>query len=192
MAMKLRLPIGAVNGLAAALWLALGGVPPAHACGSIHDWVAKYSRQGAADRQRESALRELAGACGDYAGKASDVKLLEVLRDAVARGLDRALVQSVFDTYKCLSGVRGQGAYKELAAALDTSRCPSEERLQRWRSVKVDGALIRGAPDKTAKRIGWLDKGAVVERLAAVGAWLRIKTWDGRTGYVHESLLAKF
>ena len=189
---KIRPPKAIAAGLAVVFLLAAGGVTPAHACGSINHWSAKYFSQGASNGKRQSALRELVAVCGDYAGKASDVKLLEVLRDAVGRGLDRPLMQSVFDTYKCLSGARDKGAYMELKAALNTSRCPSVEDLERWRSVKVDGALIRAGPAKKAKRIGWLNKGAVVKKLGAEGAWHRIRTWGGQTGYVHGSLLAKY
>lgn len=178
--------------LGAALLLGLVGSRPAGACGSIHHWIAKYSGAGASDRSRESALRELSAVCGDYAGKASDPQLLDVLRDAVKRHLDTGLIQSVFDTYRCLSGVRDEGAYGELRAALDTSGCPTGERLKAWRESRVDDALIRGAPAKGAKRIGWLKKGAVVEKLGAEGDWVKVRTWTGLTGYVHGSLLADY
>lgn len=168
------------------------GSPPAHACGTIHDWLAKYEGAGGSDAQRESALQELAVACADYAGKASDPQLLEVLRDAVARHLDRGLIQSVFDTYRCLSGVREGAGYGDLAAALDTSACPSGEQLEAWYESSVDDALIRRGPERSADRIGWLHKGAVVEKLGVEGDWMRIRTWTGQTGYVHTSLLAKY
>ena len=165
---------------------------PARACGSIDHWIAKYSIAGASDMRKESALRELSAACGDYVGKASDAQLLDVLRDAVRRRLDARLVQSVFDTYGCLSGVRDDGAYGELTAALDTSGCPTGEQLKAWRESRVDGALVRSGPTKGAGRIGWLRKGAVVEALGADGDWIRVRTWTGLTGYVHGSLLAEY
>ena len=113
--------------LGAALLLGLASIQPARACGSIDHWIAKYSGAGASDRSRESALWELAAECGDYAGKASDAQLLDVLRNAVKRGLDTDLIQIVFDIYRCLPGVRDEGAYGEL-------RTPSIRRAVRPRS----------------------------------------------------------
>ncbi len=178
--------------LGTALLLGFASSQPARACGSIHHWIAKYSGAGVSDMSRESALRELSTVCGDYAGKASDPQLLDVLRDAVRRGLDTRRIQNVFNTYRCLSGVRDEGAYGELRAALDTSGCPTGEQLKAWRESRVDDALIRGAPAKGAKRVGWLRKGAVVEKLGAEGDWIKVRTWTGLTGYVHVSLLADY
>ena len=128
----------------------------------------------------------------DYAGKASDPQLLDVLRDAVKRGLDTGRIQSVFDTYRCLSGVRDDTGYGELTASLDTSGCPTDEQRKNWRESRVDDALIRRGPAKTAPRVGWLKKGAVVEKLGVDGEWLKVRTWQGLTGYVHGSLLADY
>ena len=178
--------------LGAAVLLGLASIQPARACGSIDHWIAKYSGAGASDRGRESALWELAAECGDYAGKSSDAELLDVLRDAVKRRLDTDLIQIVFDIYRCLSGVRDEGAYGELRATLDTSGCPTEEQLKAWGESRVDNALIHGAPAKSAKRVGWLRKGAVVEKLGAEGDWIKVRTWTGLTGYVHGSLLAEY
>jgi hypothetical protein len=61
----------------------------------------------------------------------------------IARGLDRGLVQRVFDTYMCLPGARGQAGYADLAATLVTAVRLSEEALANWSETTVDGALLR-------------------------------------------------
>ena len=67
--------------------------------------LAVISRIIGEDSCRKFKLVELKG-CGGYFGKRSDRLLLPVLKDAVARGLDKKLVQRVFERYRCIPGAR--------------------------------------------------------------------------------------
>ena len=177
-----------------AMIVAIGMAGPAGACGSVQDWTAKYLATGQSDAGRASALAELSG-CGGYYGKASDLLLLPVLRDAVARGYDAALVQATFDRYRCIPGAREADGYESLMAALDASRCPTVGDRANWLVVRVDSANLRAGADLSAAPVGHLQAGQVVARHAIAGDWYEVTTWAGAadvTGYVHGSLVEPY
>ncbi len=164
--------------------------PPAMACGELQGWIEKYQSPEAGDASRQTALRKLAGPCKGYIAVTSDELLLEVLHDALRRQYDKASVQAVFARYRCLSGVTEQEDYGVLATALDTTACPSGFDRQNWFVVAVSGALLRSRPTKRSKRVGWVKRGIVVEKLAKSGDWLKVRTWSNKTGFIREDLLA--
>ncbi len=164
--------------------------PPAMACGDLRGWIEKYQSPEAGDASRQTALRELAGPCKGYVAVTSDELLLVVLQDALRRPYDKALVQAVFARYRCIPGVAEQEDYGVLAKALDTTACPTGRDLQNWFVVAVSGALLRARSSKSSKRVGFVKRGIVVERLAESGDWLKIRTWRNQTGFIHQDLLA--
>lgn len=174
-------------GLGFAAWLGWPGA--ASACGTVQDWVARYGDPKASEAGRTGALIELASYCGDYFGAESDRALVPVLSDALARGHDGALVQRVFDRFRCLSATRGEMAREALAARLDTKGCPGASALARWRRVAADGVNLRSGPSRSATRLATLPRNAVVEAMGNDGAWLRVRTFAGVDGFIHGTLL---
>jgi hypothetical protein len=174
--------------------VAIGMAGPAGACGSVRDWTANYLAPGQSDEGRVSALAELSG-CGGYHGKSSDLLLLPVLEDAVARGYDAALVQAAFDRYRCIPGANNAHGYEVLATALDASRCPTVGERANWFVVRVESANLRAGPDLSTAPIGHLQTGQVVERHTIAGDWYEVTSWAGAsdvTGYVHGSLVEPY
>ena len=164
--------------------------PPAMACGDLQGWVDKYQSPEASDASRQTALRKLAGPCKGYIAVTSDELLLDVLQDALQRSYDKALVQAVFGRYRCISGVAAEENYDVLEKALDTNACPTGFDRQNWFVVAVSGALLRSRPTKRSKRVGWVKRGIVVEKLAESGNWLKVRTWGNKTGFIRLDLLA--
>lgn len=184
----------ALIAVALAALATIGAAAPAAACGAVQDWTAKYLAPAQSDAGRRAALVELSG-CGGYYGKGSDLLLLPVLQDAVERGTDSALVQAVFDRYRCLPGARDAAGYGALAGALDTARCPTAGDRANWFVVRVDSANLRAGPSLSAARIGHLQAGQVVARLLLAGEWYEVTSWAGAadiTGYVHGALLEPY
>ena len=163
---------------------------PAQACDDLQGWVEKYQNTEATDVSRQAALRELSGPCGGYIAVTSDEALLDVLLDAVRRTYDKALVQAVFARYRCIPGVAEEEDYGVLTRVLDTTTCPTGKDRQNWFVVAASGGLLRAGPSKSSKRIGFVKRGIVIEKLAQSGDWLKIRTWRNQTGFIHESLLA--
>lgn len=164
--------------------------PSAQACGDLHGWVEKYQSPEADDAARHNALRQLSGPCKGYVAVTSDELLLDVLHDALERAYDKALVQSVFARYRCIPGVEHEEGYGVLIKALDTTACPTATDRKNWFVVAVSGGLLRARASRTSKRVGLVKRGGVVEKLAKAGDWLKVTTWHGETGYIHQSLLA--
>jgi hypothetical protein len=165
-------------------------VQPAMACGDIQDWVVKYQHPDATDEDREKSLRQMAGPCRGYVAVTTDEYLLEILQDAIRRPYDKTLAQAVFSRYRCIPGVAEEEAYAELEDALDTTGCPSGYDRQNWFVVAVTGAFLRARSTKHSKRVGFLRRGVVVEKLGESGNWLKVKTWQNKTGFIHQDLLA--
>jgi hypothetical protein len=163
---------------------------PAVACGDLQGWVEKYQSPEASDTSRQNALRELAGPCGGYIAVTSDELLLDVLQDALRRSYDKNLVQAVFSRYRCIPGVAEDEDYGVLTKALDTTACPTGFERQNWFVVAVSGALLRSRPAKSSRRVGWVKRGIVVEKLAESGDWLKVKTWSNKIGFIRQDLLA--
>jgi hypothetical protein len=164
--------------------------PPAMACGELQGWIDKYQSPEANDDSRQTALRKLAGPCKGYIAVTTDELLLDVLRDALQRPYDKSLVQAVFSRYRCIPGVAEEEDYGVLEKALDTTACPTGFDRQNWFVVAVSGALLRSRPTKRSKRIGWVKRGIIVEKLAESGNWLKVRTWHNKTGFIRQDLLA--
>lgn len=164
--------------------------PQAMACADLQVWIEKYKSPEASDTSRQTALSKLAGPCRGYIAVTSDEFLLDVLRDALQRSYDKAVVQAVFARYRCIPGVAEEEDYDVLATALDTADCPTGVDRQNWFVVAVSGALLRSRPTKRSKRIGWVKRGIVVEKLSESGNWLKVRTWGNKIGFIHEDLLA--
>jgi len=62
-----------------------------------------------------------------------------------------------------------------------TTDCPTGFDLQNWLVVAVSTALLRSRATKRSKRVRWVKRGIVVEKLAETG---------DKTGFVHQDLLA--
>ena len=185
----MRLSIAVLSAL-----IAIAPVSGASACGTVGMWTRMYAGCGASDSCRRARLGELKG-CGGYYGKRSDRLLLPVLKDAVARGLHKTLVQRVFDRYRCIPGVRDMEGYKTLTRALNTAKCPTRAVLKRWFELRVSNANLRAAPSRSSMKVGWVLKGQVIERLQTAGAWYRVVSWAGATkvtGYIHASLVVPY
>jgi hypothetical protein len=163
--------------------------PSAMACGDFQRWIKKYQSPEANDKTRQTALRKLAGPCRGYVAVTSDEVLVGILQDALQRSYDKALLQAVFERYRCIPGVAEDEDYDVLTKAFDTSTCPTGSDRQNW-FVVADGGILRARPRKSSKRVGWVKRGVVVEKLAESGEWLKVKTWRNQTGFIHESLLA--
>lgn len=164
--------------------------PSALACGDLQGWIEKYQSAEASDAERQAALRELSGPCRGYVAVTSDEVLLDVLHDAVRRNYDKALVQAVFMRYRCIPGVAEEEGYGLLTKALDAADCPTAKDRQNWFVVAVSGALLRQRATKKSKRIGFVKRGIVVEKLGQSGDWLKVRTWRNQAGFIHQSLLA--
>ena len=163
----------------------------ASACDSLAGAATRFDR-AATPEAREAALAALAEPCDDYTGKASDAIVLRVLADALATGFDPAALRPAFESRRCLVGARRDERYAPVAAASDSGGCPSRADLLSWYDIKADGALVRARPEAGATPLAWLARGAVVERLAFAGEWIRVKTRDGAEGFVHSSLLRPY
>ena len=74
--------------------------------------------------------------------------------------------------------------------ALDTTDCRTGFDRQNWLVVAVSAALLRSRATKRSKRVGWVERGIVVEKLAETGDWLKVQTWGNKTGFIHQDLLA--
>ena len=129
--------------------VAIGMAGPAGACGSVRDWTANYLAPGQSDEGRVSALAELSG-CGGYHGKSSDLLLLPVLEDAVARGYDAALVQAAFDRLEAAAralkdNAQGDGAAETLQAELDKALADNAAlaKVTESASGRIDAAVVR-------------------------------------------------
>jgi len=162
----------------------------ATACRDLQGWIDAYQSREATDETRQNALRKMAGPCKGYIAVTSDEMLLEVLHDALRRPYDKALIQAVFSRYHCIPGVMEEEGYSDLTKALDTSACPTGIDLQNWFVVAVDGGFLRSRPTRNSKRTGFVKRGIVVERLDQSGEWLKVRTWNNQSGFIHESLLA--
>ncbi|NQV82733.1 MAG: SH3 domain-containing protein [Rhodospirillales bacterium] len=188
--MILRKNVAALAILSGLALFALSALaPPAMACGDLQGWIEKYQSPEATDASRQTALRKLAGPCDGYVAVTSDELLLDVLHDALRRPYDKALVQAVFARYRCIPGVAEEEGYGVLTKALDTTACPTGSDRQNW-FVVASGGLLRAGPSKSSRRVGWVKRGIVVEKLAESGEWLKVRTWQNKTGFIHESLLA--
>lgn len=177
-------------GLAVCVLSALA--PPAMACGDLHGWIEKYQDPEATDKSRLAALHQLAGQCSGYIAVTSDELLLDVLQDAIRRAYDKTLVQAVFSRYRCIPGVAGDEDYGSLVEALDTSECPSGYERQNWYVVAVSGALLRSRPTTKSRRVGWVKRGVIVEKLDESGDWLKVRTWRNKVGFIRQDLLAYY
>ncbi len=180
--------------LAAAALIAAVPLSSASACGKVRGWAATYAGCGPSDLCRKNKLVVLQG-CGGYFGKRSDRLLLPVLKDALARGLDKKLVQRVFDRYRCIPGARDMEGYKTVMRALNTAKCPTPAVLGRWFELRVSNANLRAAPSRSSRKVGWVLKGQVIERLRTAGAWYKVVSWAGVskvTGYIHASLVVPY
>ena len=182
--------LAVVAGLAAGILSALAS--PAIACGDLQGWIEKYQDRDATDKSRQTALRQLAGQCSGYVAVTSDEQLLDVLQDAMRRSYDKSLVQAVFSRYRCIPGVSGDEDYARLAEALDTSECPTGYERQNWYVVAVSGALLRSRPTTKSRRVGWVKRGVIVEKLDESGDWLKVKTWRNKVGFIRQDLLAYY
>ena len=160
------------------------------ACGDIQDWIVKYQHADATDEDRVKALQQLAGPCRGYVAVTTDEYLLEILQDAIRRPYDKALAQAVFSRYRCIPGVTEEEGYAALEGALDTTHCPTGYDRQNWYVVAVTGAFLRASSTQHSKRVGFVKRGVVVEKLGESGNWLKVKTWQNKTGYIHQDLLA--
>ena len=164
--------------------------PAVAACGDLHGWIQKYQSPDASDESRQTALRKMAGRCKGYIAVTSDELLLDVLQDALQRPYDKEVIQSIFSRYRCIPGVIGQEDYDVLLKGLDTAACPTGVDRQNWFVVSVSGALLRSRPAKSSRRVGWVKRGIVVEKLSNAGDWLKVKTWSNKTGFIRQDLLA--
>ena len=162
----------------------------ATACSDLHGWIQKYQSPEASDKSRQTALRKMAGPCRGYVAVTSDELLLDILHDALKRPYDTEIIQSIFSRYRCIPGVVGQEDYDVLLKGLDTAGCPTGIDRQNWFVVSVSGALLRSRPAKSSRRVGWVKRGIVVEKLAKSGDWLKVKTWSNKTGFIRQDLLA--
>lgn len=174
-------------GLVVAAYLAWPGA--ASACGTLQDWIARYDDPNGGEAGRKGALMELAAYCGDYLGATSDRALLPVLGDALARGQERALVQQVFERFRCLSAVPDDADRRGVTTQLDSARCPSAEQRARWRVVAGDGVNLRAGPARNAERLATLSRHVVLVTSGNQGDWIQVQTFFGAAGFVHASLL---
>ncbi len=55
----------------------------------------------------------------------------------VESGLDRDLIQLVFDTYRCIPGIRHEPGYEGFKTTLVGSGCSTEDEMNRWREAAV-------------------------------------------------------
>jgi hypothetical protein len=163
---------------------------PAMAACDIQQWIGKYQAVDASDASRQAALKKLAGPCKGYVAVTSDEFILDVLQDAIRRSYDKAVVQTIFLRYRCIPGVVEDEDYDTLSKALDIVDCPSGYERQNWFVVAVSGALLRSRPTKSGRRVGWVKRGIVVEKVGKSGDWLKVKTWGNKTGFIREDLLA--
>ena len=171
--------------------LSANGASARAAC-EIHDWINKYQAADATDETRKKALRRLSRPCKGYIAVTSDELLLDVLQDAVRRSYDKDVIQSIFARYRCISGVTENEDYDVLAKSLDTVDCPTGFDRQNWFVVAVSGALLRSRPAKSSRRVGWVKRGIVVEKLSESGDWLKVKTWGNKIGFIRQDLLAYY
>jgi hypothetical protein len=165
-------------------------VTPAFAGCDLQVLIEKYQDPEGTEKSRKEALAKLARPCKGYIAVTSDELLLDVLNDALRRSYDRAVIQTVFSRYRCIPGVAEEEGYSGLAQSLDTVDCPSGYDRQNWFVVAVSGALLRSRPAKSSRRVGWVKRGVVVEKLDKSGDWLKVKTWNNKTGFIREDLLA--
>ena len=56
----------------------------------------------------------------------------------------------------------------------------------------MSAANIRSGPDVSERRLGHAFQGTIVEKVAATGDWLEIRTWRGQAGFIHADLLEKY
>lgn len=162
----------------------------AAACGTLHHWTQAY-REAATDQRRVATLGEMAAVCGDYDTRADDAMLSEILIDALDRNLPRALAAQVFEAYRCLPSLRRTSAYAKLSA-IGGPHCPDETELAAWRVVTGSHVRLRADASTAAPVSSLLNRGNVIAELARSGEWVRVETWHGTTGFVHESFIEPY
>jgi hypothetical protein len=117
---------------------------------------------------------------------------MAILRDALSRNIDKAIIRKSFETYWCLAGSRGTADHAVLTEALDDATCPTETTIDNWYVVTVDGANIRSGPDIGSAKTGFALRGTLLERLEANGEWFRVRRMSDETGFIHGSLVSRF
>ena len=172
--------------------LSVGATPAVAANCDLHVLIEKYQDPEATDQSRTAALDKIARPCRGYVAVTSDELLLDVLNDALRRSYDKAVIQTAFSRYRCIPGVSEEEGYDSLASVLDMVDCPSGYDRQNWFVVAVSGALLRSRPTKSSRRVGWVKRGAVVEKHGQSGDWLKVTTWGNKTGFIREDMLAYY
>jgi hypothetical protein len=169
------------------------------ACGSINDWIAVYSRG-----EKHKALHHLLDCADSYKAPVDDTALLPVIQEALgSRRQAAAVAKQVFGFFNHLWGARHEPAYAGVFKAV-TGRddWSSLTDYQDWMVVTAaGGANMRVGPSLDSPAITAVKFGMQVKALARQGEWIEARPvgpgavdsrFDGKTGYIHESLLMAY
>ncbi len=89
---------------------------------------------------------------------------------------------------KTAQGTEGYAMARYLQDSKPASRTPKSDSSSSVRYVKVDMANIRTEPSEESSRVGFAQRGTVINVLSVDGDWAKIKTETGLTGYMSTKL----
>jgi hypothetical protein len=169
------------------------------ACGSVDDWIAVYN-----GGEKYKGLFHMIDCADTYRAPADDVALLPVIQDALGSNKQAAAAaKQVFTYFNHLWGARHESAYAGVFKAV-TGRDDwiSLTDYQDWMVVTAaGGANLREGPSLDSPVITAVKFGMQVKALARQGEWIKARPvgpgavdsrFEGKTGYIHESLLMAY
>ena len=179
--------------------LILSFYDPVSACGSIDDWTSMYNRG-----EKHKALFYMIDCADNYRAPADDIALLPVIQDSLQNSRQVAdMAKIVFRYYNHLWGARKEPGYSSVFKAVTgDDDFNNLTDYQDWMVVTpIGGANMREAPSLESRVITALKYGMPVKAGQKQGEWIKVRPvgpgsvdsrFEGKSGYIHESLLAAY